>query len=132
MRRCLFLFLACIAVAASQAASLSPVARAEIDGLLSRLETSSCEFNRNGTWHSASEAKSHLLSKLKYLEDRGAVGSTEQFIELAASKSSMSGQPYLVRCANSAPVSSSVWLLSQLQLMRATSAAKSAQQTVRR
>ena len=92
------------AVAACFAAP-PPAARAEIDGLLSRLETSSCEFNRNGTWHSATEAKSHLLVKLKYLEDRGAVDSAEQFIELAASKSSMSGQPYLVRCANSAPVS---------------------------
>ena len=85
---------------------------------MSRLEASACEFNRNGTWYTAAEAKSHLLRKLKYLEDRGVVQSTEQFIELAASGSSMTSKPYLVRCGNDAPVASGTWLLSQLQDMR--------------
>ena len=76
--------------------------------------------------YSATDAKSHLLVKLRYLEDRGMVDSAEQFIELAASKSSMSGQPYQVRCANAAPVPSSTWLLSQLQRIRATPGAKGA------
>jgi hypothetical protein len=88
---------ALILVAAGIAAPLSAAVRAEIDGLLSRLELSGCEFNRNGTWHTAGDAKSHLLRKLKYLEDSGAVQSAEQFIELAASTSSTTGQPYLVR-----------------------------------
>jgi len=85
---------------------------------MSRLEVSGCEFNRNGSWYTGAEAKSHLLGKLKYLEDRGAVQTAEQFIELAASSSSMSGQPYLVRCGGGAPVKSGTWLLSQLQAMR--------------
>ena len=86
---------------------------------MSRLESSACEFDRNGTWHTAAQARSHLLRKLKYLEDRGAVQTTEQFIELAASGSSMTGEPYLVKCGNAAAVRSATWLSAQLQAMRA-------------
>jgi len=126
MKRLLLFLLAVSFAAAGGAASLSPAARAEIDALLSRLEASSCTFNRNGTWYPATEAKSHLLRKLKYLEDRGAVQSTEQFIERAASSSSTTGQPYLVKCGSGAPVQSGTWLLSQLQGMRASGRARSA------
>jgi len=113
------LLLAGVVAAAATAAPLAPAARAEVDALLSRLEASGCEFNRNGTWHKAAEVKPHLLRKLKYLEDRGAVQTTEQFIELAASGSSMTGEPYLVKCGNAAAVRSAAWLSSQLQAMRA-------------
>jgi hypothetical protein len=126
MRRVVLVLLTCFLVAAGNAASLSPVAKAEIDGLLSRLEASSCTFNRNGTWYPATEAKSHLLRKLKYLEDRGAVQTTEHFIERAASSSSTTDQPYLVKCGSGAPVQSGTWLRSQLQVMRSTGRARSA------
>ena len=125
MRRLALLLLSVSFAAASVAAPLAPAARAEIDGLLSRLESSACAFNRNGTWHTSAEAKSHLLRKLKYLEDRGLVATAEQFIERAASSSSTTGQPYLVRCGNGVPVSSGTWMLSQLQIMRSTGRAKS-------
>jgi len=126
LRRLLLLFLAGLFLATGFAAPLTPAARAEIEGLLGRLEMSRCEFQRNGTWHNAADAKSHLLVKLNYLEERGMVASTEQFIERAATQSSLSGQPYQVRCANIAPVPSRAWLLSQLQLMRSAPAAKGA------
>ena len=100
------------------AALLPPAARAEVDGLLARLQSSACEFNRNGSWHSAAEAKTHLLRKLGYLEDKNLVKTTEQFIELGASKSSASGKPYLVRCPNAAAVPSGDWLLQQLKALR--------------
>jgi hypothetical protein len=126
MKRLLLFLLAVGFALSGAAASLSPAARAEIDALLSRLEASSCTFNRNGTWYPPAEAKSHLLRKLKYLEDRVAVASTEQFIERAASSSSTTGQPYLVKCGNGAPVQSGTWLLSQLQGMRASGGARRA------
>jgi len=119
LRRLRLLLLAGVVSAAAAAAPLAPAARAEVDALLSRLEASGCDFNRNGTWHKAAEVKPHLLRKLKYLEDRGAVQTTEQFIELAASGSSMSGEPYLVKCGSAAAVRSATWLSSQLQAMRA-------------
>lgn len=124
MRRLLATVLTCAAIATTAAAaSLSPGARTEIDALMSKLEASSCEFNRNGSWHSATEAKAHLIRKLKYLEDKGMVQSTEQFIELAASTSSVTGQPYLVKCGDGAPIQSRTWLLTQMRAMRSAAPA---------
>jgi hypothetical protein len=62
MHRLVLFLLTCTVVAASVAAPLSPAVSNEIDDLMSRLEASGCEFNRNGSWHTATEAKSHLLS----------------------------------------------------------------------
>lgn len=108
------------------AEALSPAAQDEIDQLLSRLGTSGCQFKRNGSWHTAKKAQSHLRRKLDYLIDRDAVASAEQFIERAASKSSRSGKPYLVKCGKQAPLSSGPWLRGQLKAVR--SAAKPAAQ----
>jgi hypothetical protein len=118
MRRLLAVLLACAFLATGTAAPLAPDARREIDALLSRLAASGCEFNRNGTWHVAADARAHLQQKLQYLEVRGTVETTEQFIELAASGSTMTGRPYLVRCGNGAAQESATWLRSQLQLLR--------------
>lgn len=107
-------------VAAAQ--SLAPAARAEIDTLLTRLQSSGCQFNRNGTWYGASDARTHLLKKLEYLERRNLVRSTEQFIELAASTSSASGKAYLVRCPGASALESRAWLGTELERLR--SAAK--------
>jgi len=82
------------------------------------LEVSGCQFNRNGAWYSAPEAKGHLLRKLEYIEGRSTIKSTEQFIELAASKSSSSGKAYQVKCGGESPVESKRWLTQQLVAMR--------------
>ena len=100
------------------AAPIAPAVRAEIDQLLARLEASGCRFNRNGSWYPAAEAKNHLLRKLEYFEERSNVQSAEQFIKRAASRSSVSGQPYLVQCATAAPVESGAWLTLRLQEIR--------------
>lgn len=101
------------------AAPTSAPVRAEIETLLTKLQASGCQFNRNGSWYSGLEAKDHLLRKLEYIEGKGTVQSTEQFIELAASKSSFSGRAYKVRCGGQAPVASQVWLVQQLAVVRA-------------
>lgn len=107
------------------AAPLPPAARAEVDALLTRLQSSGCEFNRNGSWHAGAEARGHLLKKLDYLERKGLVKTAEQFIEQGASASSMSGKAYLVRCAGKAPVESARWLAAELQQVRAARSASS-------
>ena len=107
----------------ASAAPLPPTARAEVDALLTRLQSSGCEFNRNGSWYSGTDAKAHLLKKLDYLEGKNLVKTAEQFIERGASTSSMSGKPYLVRCASKAPVESGKWLAVELQVVRASRAA---------
>ena len=124
MNRLLLSLLTCCIAVAANAAPLSFAARAEIDGLLVRLVASGCEFNRNGTWHTAAEAKSHLSQKLKYFEDRGMVQTAEQFIEMVASASSRSAQPYLVRCGNSAALQSGQWLRSELKDLRSATRSK--------
>jgi len=92
---------------------------AEVDALLARLQASGCSFNRNGSWYPAAEARTHLLRKLEYLEDRDLVQTTEQFIARAGTGSSMSGKPYLVRCGNAAPQESRAWLTRELEVVRA-------------
>ena len=104
----------------AQADILAPASRVEIESLLSRLEASGCQFYRNGSWHSSEEAKAHLRRKLDYLVRKGAVASTEQFIERAATRSSVTRQIYQVRCGSSPPVQSRWWLLAQLRDLRAT------------
>jgi hypothetical protein len=104
------------------AAPVPPTVRAEIDSLMARMHASSCQFERNGSWHNALEARTHLLRKLAYIEkQRDTLASTEQFIELAATKSSFSGKPYRVKCGAAEPVPSRDWLNRELKAVRASS-----------
>ena len=118
--------LACLLIGHAGAAPLPAPARAEVDALLTRLQASGCEFNRNGSWYAGAEAKAHLLKKLEALEGKDMVQTAEQFIERGAAASSMSGKPYLVRCAGKAPVESAQWLTAELQAVRAARAASGA------
>lgn len=92
---------------------------AEVENLLDRLQASGCEFGRNGVWYPAAAATKHLQGKLENLESRGAIVTTESFIDLGASTSSSSGEPYLVRCGLAAPVESRQWLSDELRVLRA-------------
>lgn len=124
---CAAVFAAGVAVpTVAWADPLPPAAKAEVTALLGKLTASSCEFNRNGDWFSAAEAKSHLERKLSYLEDKHLVKTAEQFIDLGASRSSMSGKPYLVRCGGAAPVESKTWLTRELAAVRAAGKGASA------
>jgi hypothetical protein len=106
----------------SQAIAAS-VADVEIEHLLGYLERSGCVLYRNGTWYSASDARAHLEKKYRYLLDKGLVDTTEDFIDRAATASSMSGRPYQVKCDGREPVSSAEWLTTELQRLRGASAA---------
>jgi hypothetical protein len=120
MRKLVGIFVALLASALAHAAPTTVAVRTEIEALLGKLESSHCEFNRNGGWHTGADAKTHLLGKLQYLENRTTLRSTEQFIELAASVSSASGKPYLVKCGTNPAVPSAQWLNNELAAIRAT------------
>ena len=90
---------------------------AEVGVLLSKLETSGCQFSRGGSWYSGTDARSHLTMKFGHLEKKDFMKSTEDFITVGASTSSMSGKPYLVRCGANPPIESSIWLREQLQVI---------------
>ena len=98
-------------------AQTPPQATQEINSLLDFVEHSECRFVRNGSEYPGAEARVHLQKKLTYLEDRNKVNSAEDFIELVASQSSMSGRAYEVRCpAGVQPAS--LWLKTELQRQR--------------
>jgi Family of unknown function (DUF5329) len=107
-----------LAFTAAFAEPLPPAAKAELIALLNRLEASGCEFHRNDRWHSAAQARVHLERKLDEVERRAAVKTAEGFIYLAASKSSVTGVAYQVRCSGQAPEASTAWLLKQLAELR--------------
>jgi hypothetical protein len=117
------LFALVAVVHAAHAAPLPPAARAEAEALLLRMQASGCEFQRNGSWYSGAEARGHLLKKLDYLEGKGLITTTEQFIAQGASSSSMSGKPYLVRCAGKPVQETGPWFLAELQALRKPQAA---------
>lgn len=111
--------LACVSLGAG-AAPAPPAVRAEIDAVMAKMSTSNCQFERNGSWHSAADAQKHLLRKLEYIEKRReTLASAEQFIDVAASKSSFSGKPYRVKCGGAEAVASREWLNRELKALRA-------------
>jgi len=50
---------------------------------------------------------------------RGLVGDADGFIARAASESSASGKPYLVKCGDAQPVHSGEWFRAELARFRA-------------
>jgi hypothetical protein len=118
---CRLLSLSCAWWAASGAVlahELSDAAKREVAELLACVEKSPCEFNRSGTWYSAAQARNHLQRKYLYLAEKGRLASAEDFVALAASKSSITGESYLIRCGVAAPVTSAAWLEGELRRLR--------------
>ena len=99
-------------------ADVPPAQVAEVEHLISYLETSDCVMIRNGKVYSGSEGAKHVRRKYEYF--RKKLSSTEQFIELSASRSSMSGQEYTVECPGEPVMTSSDWLHSELARYRQT------------
>ena len=118
VRRLIGPVLLLFAAVPAHAAVLSSSAQAEIDALLNRLGASKCQFYRNGSWHSGSQARDHLQMKFDYLVEKGLITDSEEFIEKAGTESSISGQPYKVRCPNQEDQPSAVWLGSELRKIR--------------
>lgn len=117
-------FLACMAIVTAMAsapalAAPDATATAEIAHLIDHLGKSGCRFNRNGSWYEAGEAVAHLRRKQEYLLGKGLVTTSESFIEGAATASSVSGKPYLVKCGETAPVESGGWFRAELARYRA-------------
>lgn len=116
--RLIFLLIAILLSSTSYAADSKDKLEKEIQHLFDYLKNSDCEFNRNGKWYNAEEAVKHINKKYQYLIKKGLINSTEQFIDRAASESSMSGKPYMVKCGESEPIKSSVWFKSELTSFR--------------
>jgi hypothetical protein len=104
-------------VCGSSQAALNEEGKKEVDALLAFVESSGCLFIRNGSEHQPADARKHLQKKLDYLQDKDKVDSAEDFIALAATKSSMSGEPYQVNCQGQLQPSAD-WLNTELSRLR--------------
>lgn len=114
-----FALAALVASHDASAAPPAPEVRNEVTQLLAHLEASDCRFFRNGSWHEAREARAHLQRKYDYLAKRGLIARTEDFIERAATRSSVSGHRYRVRCGTQNAVDGATWLNEALAAQRA-------------
>ena len=98
--------------APSLAGTASGQAQDEIAYLLDTIARSPCRFIRNSVEYEASEAHAHILKKYGYAKPW--IKSAEDFIRLAATKSSTSGELYRIRC-NDEVVLCADWLREALE-----------------
>jgi len=105
-----------LSVGASVNAATDSEPQAAIEYLLARVADSELEFVRNGKAHLGPEAAKHMRRKYEHYADR--IHSPEDFIELAGTKSILSGQKYLVRDIDGV-VSTADWLHERLDEYRA-------------
>ncbi len=113
----LLLMLAAFA-GAVRAEGESALTNFEIAHLMRFIRASSCDFYRNGSWYPSTEAHDHIQRKLDYIRARSTIPNAEYFIQEAATKSSMSGDVYQVRCPGTAVNECKGWLLNELQRLR--------------
>ncbi|MEX2962464.1 DUF5329 family protein [Microbulbifer sp. TYP-18] len=103
----------------SPACLSSEVVKQEISYLLSFVSSSNCLFIRNGKSHAAEEAAKHI--QRKYNHFKAEIDSTEEFIELSATKSVFTGKPYFTQCyGQGGRQLTSSWLLRELHNYRDT------------
>jgi hypothetical protein len=102
----------------SFAAADKDVAVYEVELLIESIKMSHCRFNRNGSWYESKEAADHLNTKYQYIHNLGLIESVEDFIRLAASKSSISGEEYIVQCEDGTTQISAEWLTNKLKQIR--------------
>jgi hypothetical protein len=86
-----------MSTAAAEPASRSNSVAA-IEHLLGSVAASDLQFMRNGKAHTGAEAADHMRRKYNHFDDR--IQSADDFIDLAATKSMMSGKKYTVRTAD--------------------------------
>lgn len=94
----------------------------EIRHLLKFIESTSCQYERNGSFHNGSEAVAHIKKKYQYFADD--IKTAEDFINYSASKSTFSGKYYTIHCPEQKPIKSQTWLLNELTRYRQSLKAK--------
>ena len=87
----------------------------EIRWLIQAVRDSDCQFDRNGTLHSAESAANHL--ELNYSRGKRYADSAEAFIERLARQSSWTGEPYRLICEGNAMPAAN-WLTTKLDEMQ--------------
>ena len=92
--------------------SMDPAVEKTIDHLVEFVEQSNCTFIRNDEEHDAKNAAAHMRKKYDYFKDK--IDTPEKFIELCATRSLLSGRPYMVRCKGDRKIPTADWLQTEL------------------
>jgi len=90
-----------------------------ISYLLEYIASSNATFVRNGTSYTPAKAAEHI--KAKYAHFKTEIKTPEDFIRLSASKSLLSGKPYLVRLPDGREMHLDAWLTDALKQHRSES-----------
>ena len=89
-----------------------------VNYLFDYVAKSDATFIRNGQTHTPQEAVNHI--KAKYEHFKSEIKTPEDFIRLVASKSLLTGKPYLVRAPDGKEMRLDVWLTNALKEYRAS------------
>ena len=110
----------------AQAGTPTPLENQKIQYLISTIESlPNAQFVRNGTAYDAKSAADHLRLKLRRAGSR--VATAEDFIQVCASVSSVSGSPYQIRFADGSTMTSEVFLRQKLREFEQASQRKAAE-----
>ncbi len=88
----------------------------EIDYLLDYVRKSNITYIRNGQEYTPAEAVDHLQKKRQHFAKE--IKTAEDFVAVAATKSLVSGQPYLVKTKDGRTQECGLWLLNELKKIR--------------
>ena len=105
-----------ILLATAATAEVGAEQKLETSHLLDFVKNTPCKIIRNGKAYDGNRAVTHIQQKYDYF--RNDIETTEQFIDLSATKSTMSGKYYTVVCGDAQPVRTKDWLLEELRHYR--------------
>lgn len=88
---------------------------AEIQHLMEFISTTDCTIIRNGKEYDGLQAHNHIAGKYERVKQR--IKTAEDFIFKIASRSSLSGRNYMIRCLDE-ELDCERWLLNELMAYR--------------
>ncbi len=104
-------FLAIFTLLVVPAYSVAATLEQQIDKLISSIDQSQCRFIRNDNFYSPQQSMKHL--RRKYVHFKNKITSVDDFIQIVATKSLMSGKTYKVQCSDKTPVPAALWMRQQ-------------------
>ncbi len=84
--------------------------------ILSLRQLVGAKFIRNGQEHTLDEVITHVRQKWEW--KKSEISTAEDFIRIAGSKSSVSGEAYVIRLPDGTEMRTAEWFKKQLQLMK--------------
>lgn len=87
-----------------------------VEHLLAAVAKSDAKFIRNGDDHSGKDASAHMRKKYDHFKKK--IKSPEDFIDLCASKSELSGKPYKIKTADGKLMDAKDWMSARLEEWR--------------